>query len=146
MLGAEVIHVESAKRPDGLRMSAVRPMTDPQWWEWCPLFHGTNTNKLDLAVDLDTERGREIVLDLIERSDVVVDNFSPRVLEQWGMDQEQLLQRFPALVVVRAPAYGITGPWRERLAYAPTIEAQAGLAWITGFPTARPNRPRAWPT
>ncbi len=141
VLGAEVIHVESTKRPDGIRLNTTRPLSEPQWWEWCPMFQGSNTNKLDLAVELDTARGREVLLDLVEHSDVLLDNFSPRVLEQWDLDQTVLLERNPELVVLRAPAYGITGPWRERLAYAPTIEAQAGLAWITGFPDRGPEPP-----
>ncbi len=141
VLGAEVIHVESTKRPDGIRLNTTRPLSEPQWWEWCPMFQGSNTNKLDLAVELDTIRGRELLLELVDRSDVLLDNFSPRVLEQWDLDQSVLLERNPELVVLRAPAYGITGPWRERLAYAPTIEAQAGLAWITGFPDRGPEPP-----
>ncbi len=141
VLGAEVIHVESTKRPDGIRLNGTRPMSEPQWWEWCPMFQGANTNKLDLAVELDTERGRELLLELVDESDVLLDNFSPRVLEQWGLDQTTLLARNPALIVLRAPAYGITGPWRERLAYAPTIEAQAGVAWISGFPDRGPEPP-----
>ncbi len=141
VLGVEVIHVESTKRPDGIRLNTTRPLSEPQWWEWCPMFQGSNTNKLDLAVELDTTRGRELLLELVDRSDVLLDNFSPRVLEQWDLDQTVLLERNPALVVLRAPAYGITGPWRERLAYAPTIEAQAGLAWITGFPDRGPEPP-----
>jgi crotonobetainyl-CoA:carnitine CoA-transferase CaiB-like acyl-CoA transferase len=141
VLGAEVIHVESTKRPDGIRLNATRPMSEPQWWEWCPMFQGANTNKLDLAVELDTPRGRELFLELVERSDVVLDNFSPRVLEQLGLDQDVLLARNPRLVVLRAPAYGITGPWRERLAYAPTIEAQAGIAWVSGFTDRGPEPP-----
>ena len=76
------------------------------------MFQGANTNKLDLAVELDTERGRELLLELVEHSDVLIDNFSPRVLEQLGLDQDVLLARNPQLVVVRAPAYGVTGPWR----------------------------------
>ena len=141
VLGAEVIHVESTKHPDGIRLNGTRPMTEPQWWEWCPMFQGSNTNKLDLAVELDTARGRELLLQLVDHSDVLLDNFSPRVLEQWGLDQDVLLERNPGLVVLRAPAYGLTGPWRERLAYAPTIEAQAGLAWISGFTDRGPEPP-----
>ena len=72
---------------------------------------------------------------------MLIDNFSPRVLEQLGLDQDALLARNPRLVVLRAPGYGLTGPWRERLAYAPTIEAQAGLAWISGFPDRGPEPP-----
>jgi crotonobetainyl-CoA:carnitine CoA-transferase CaiB-like acyl-CoA transferase len=141
ILGAEVIHVESTKQPDGIRCNTTRPMSEPRWWEWCPMFQGSNTNKLDLALELDTERGRELFLDLAAVSDVVIDNFSPRVLEQLGLDQDVLLARNPRLVVLRAPGYGVTGPWRERLAYAPTIEAQAGIAWITGFPDRGPEPP-----
>src|SRR5829696_8330946 len=141
ILGAEVIHVESTKQPDGIRCNTTRPMSEPRWWEWCPLFQGSNTNKLDLAVELDTARGRELFLDLVAVSDVVIDNFSPRVLDQLGLDQDVLLAVNQRLIVVRAPGYGVDGPWRERLAYAPTIEAQAGIAWTTGFPDRGPEPP-----
>jgi crotonobetainyl-CoA:carnitine CoA-transferase CaiB-like acyl-CoA transferase len=141
ILGAEVIHVESTKQPDGIRCNTTRPMSEPQWWEWCPMFQGSNTNKLDLALELDTERGRALFLDLVAASDVVIENFSPRVLEQLGLDQDVLLARNPRVVVLRAPGYGIEGEWRERLAYAPTIEAQAGIAWTTGFPDRGPEPP-----
>jgi crotonobetainyl-CoA:carnitine CoA-transferase CaiB-like acyl-CoA transferase len=141
ILGAEVIHVESTKQPDGIRCNTTRPMSEPRWWEWCPMFQGSNTNKLDLAVELDTERGRELFLDLVAVSDVVIDNFSPRVLEQLGLDQDVLLARNPGVIVLRAPGYGVDGAWRERLAYAPTIEAQSGIAWTTGFPDRGPEPP-----
>ena len=141
ILGAEVIHVESTKQPDGIRCNTTRPMTEPRWWEWCPMFQGSNTNKLDLAVELDTERGRELFLGLVAVSDVVIDNFSPRVLEQLDLGQDVLLARNPRLIVLRAPGYGVDGPWRERLAYAPTIEAQSGIAWTTGFPDRGPEPP-----
>jgi crotonobetainyl-CoA:carnitine CoA-transferase CaiB-like acyl-CoA transferase len=141
ILGAEVIHVESTKQPDGIRCNTTRPMTEPRWWEWCPLFQGSNTNKLDLAIELDTARGREVFLELAAASDVVMENFSPRVLEQLGLGQDVLLERNPRVIVLRAPGYGIRGPWRERLAYAPTIEAQSGIAWATGFPDRGPEPP-----
>jgi crotonobetainyl-CoA:carnitine CoA-transferase CaiB-like acyl-CoA transferase len=141
ILGAEVIHVESTKQPDGIRCNTTRGMNEPRWWEWCPMFQGSNTNKLDLALELDTQRGRALFLALVAVSDVVIDNFSPRVLEQLGLAQDVLLARNPRLIVVRAPGYGVDGPWRERLAYAPTIEAQAGIAWTTGFPDRGPEPP-----
>jgi len=141
ILGAEVIHVESTKQPDGIRCNTTRPMSEPRWWEWCPMFQGSNTGKLDLAVELDTERGRDLFLELVAVSDVVIDNFSPRVLDQLGLDQDVLLAVNQRLIVVRAPGYGVDGPWRERLAYAPTIEAQAGIAWTTGFPDRGPEPP-----
>jgi len=141
VLGAEVIHLESTKRPDGLRCNTVLTLQDPEWWEWSPLFHAINTNKLSLALELDTERGRDVLLDLLSRSDAIVENYSPRVLENWGLGHEQLRERFPELIVLRAPAYGVAGPWRDRVAYAPTMEAQSGLAWITGYPDLTPEPP-----
>jgi crotonobetainyl-CoA:carnitine CoA-transferase CaiB-like acyl-CoA transferase len=141
VLGAEVIHVESTKRPDSLRTHTVRQLTDPQWWEWSPLFQALNTNKLDFAVELDDPRGRELFLELLGHSDAIIENYSPRVLENWGMGQDVLVELFPRLVVLRAPSYGVSGPWRERLAYAPTMEAQAGLAWMTGFVDLPPESP-----
>jgi crotonobetainyl-CoA:carnitine CoA-transferase CaiB-like acyl-CoA transferase len=140
-LGAEVIHVESTMHPDGLRCNTTRGLDEPEWWEWSPLFHGANANKLAIAVDLDSPSGREIFRRLLANSDVLVDNYSPRVLEHWDLGHLQLRREFPDLVVVRAPAYGVTGPWRDRLAYAPTMESQTGLAWLTGFPDCPPEPP-----
>src|SRR3954465_13508828 len=103
-------------------------MSEPSWWEWCPMFQGSNTNKLGVAVELDTDRGRELFLDLVAVSDVVIDNFSPRVLDQLDLDQDVLLARNPRVIVLRAPGYGVDGAWRERLPAAPTIAAPAGNA------------------
>ena len=62
MYGADVIHVESIQRPDGIRFQSVRPMTEDHWWEWAPLYQGPNTNKRDLTLNLSSPRGRELAL------------------------------------------------------------------------------------
>jgi crotonobetainyl-CoA:carnitine CoA-transferase CaiB-like acyl-CoA transferase len=139
MLGADVIHVESASRPDGIRMAATIPFGDPGWWETSPFFNATNTTKRDLAIDLQTERGRELLLDLIAKSDILIENYSPRVMDQLGLAYERLQEINPALIMVRAPAFGISGPWRERVGYAPTIDEAGGLAWVTGSPDGPPS-------
>jgi crotonobetainyl-CoA:carnitine CoA-transferase CaiB-like acyl-CoA transferase len=139
MLGAEVIHVEATKRPDGIRMASMIPMSEPGWWETSPFFNGTNTCKRDLTLDLQTERGRELLRRLIAQSDVVVENYSPRVMDQLGLSYEQLTSIKPDIILVRAPAFGIDGPWRERVGYAPTIDQASGLAWVTGEPGGRPK-------
>lgn len=138
MLGADVIHVEAAGRPDGIRMATTIPFGEPGWWETSPYFNGTNTTKRDLAVDVQTERGRELLLDLIATADVFIENYSPRVMDQLGLDYERLEEINPALIMVRAPAFGISGPWRDRVGYAPTIDASSGLSWVTGAPDGPP--------
>src|SRR5262249_17765473 len=86
MLGAEVIHVESTRRPDGTRLIAGRPITEDQWWEKSPIFAALNTNKKGLTLDLQNPRGRELLCSLIATCDVIAENFTPRVLEQIGLD------------------------------------------------------------
>ncbi len=72
----------------------------------------------------------------------MIENFSPRVIDQFGLDADVLLELKPDLVVVRMPAFGLTGPWRDRVGFAPTMEQIAGLAWVTGMPEGPPIAPR----
>jgi crotonobetainyl-CoA:carnitine CoA-transferase CaiB-like acyl-CoA transferase len=141
MLGADVIHVESAQRPDGMRMNTVKTVKDAQWWEWAPLFHGPNTNKRDLTLDLQKERGRELARQLISKCDLLLENYSPRVLEHWGLGYEEVHQLRPDIVMVRMPAFGLSGPWRDRTGYAQTMEQVSGMAWITGCRDQAPQIP-----
>ena len=140
-LGADVIHIEGPKRPDGIRMNSIRPMTEDQWWEWSPLFCGANTNKRDLTVDLSVPDGRAIALRLLATSDVMLENFSPRVVDQLGLGPEVARETNAQIVVVRMPAFGLSGPWRDRVGFAQTIEQAAGLAFVTGYPSEAPLIP-----
>jgi crotonobetainyl-CoA:carnitine CoA-transferase CaiB-like acyl-CoA transferase len=141
MFGADVIHVESAHSPDGMRYHTVKQMDDDGWWEWAPLFHGANTDKRDVTLDLTTEAGLELARQLIARSDVIVENYSPRVMESFGLDWPTIRSINPRAVFLRMPAYGTTGPWRDRVGYAQTIEMVSGLAWTTGFADGMPEIP-----
>lgn len=141
LLGADVIHVESARRPDPMRFNTIRSMEDDQWWEWSPLFQGPNTNKRGLTLDLGGDRGRELARELIARSDVVVENYSPRVMEGWGLSYEDVHAINPQAIMVRSPAFGLSGPWRDRGGYAQTMEMASGLAWLTGWPNDPPEVP-----
>jgi crotonobetainyl-CoA:carnitine CoA-transferase CaiB-like acyl-CoA transferase len=132
MLGADVIHVESAKRPDGMRFNTVKTMSEAGWWEWSPLFHGPNTDKRGLTLDLSGDRGRQLARALAAVSDVVVENYSPRVMDEWGLDYESLSPSNPGLIMLRMPAFGLSGPWRDRVGYAQTMEQVSGLAWVSG--------------
>jgi crotonobetainyl-CoA:carnitine CoA-transferase CaiB-like acyl-CoA transferase len=139
MMGADVIHIESVKRPDGLRAATLKFDMSDGWWEAGPFYASTNTNKRDLTLDMSSEIGRDLARRLMALSDVVVENYSPRVFEEWGLGWEQVCQINPSLVMVRAPGYGLSGPWRDRVAYATTIEQACGAAWVTGFPDDRPD-------
>lgn len=140
-LGADVIHIEGPKKPDGIRMNTIRPMTENGWWEWSPLFCGANTNKRDLTVDLSVPDGREIALRLLATSDVMIENFSPRVVDQLGLGPDVVRQRNAQIIVVRMPAFGLSGPWRDRVGFAQTIEQAAGLAFVTGYTGEAPVIP-----
>jgi crotonobetainyl-CoA:carnitine CoA-transferase CaiB-like acyl-CoA transferase len=141
MLGAEVIHVESTTRPDGARMIAGIAVTEDQWWEKCPVFRALNTNKKSVTVDFQTERGRELLRKLIARSDVLVENYTPRVIDQIGLDYERVRALRPDIVMVRMPGFGLTGPMRDNPAFGYVIEDAAGLTWLTGYPDASPVEP-----
>ncbi|MCV7383299.1 CaiB/BaiF CoA transferase family protein [Mycolicibacter longobardus] len=141
MLGADVIHVESTRRPDGTRLIAGIPVSEAQWWERSPIFSALNTNKKGLTVDLQHEAGREVLRKLIATADVIVENFTPRVLEQIGLDFNTVRQLQPGAIMVRMPGFGLDGPWRDNPAFAYVIEAASGVSWLTGFPERNPYEP-----
>jgi len=141
-LGADVIKIESATRPDLMRYTSTKPPTTDQWWEWGPLFHGVNNTKRGITLDLTNSEGRDLFLSLVESADVVLENFSPRVMEQFDLDYDVLAQRNPKIVMVRLPAYGLAGPWRNRTGFAQTMESITGMAWVTGWPDGPPLLPR----
>ncbi len=138
-LGAEVIHVESVSRPDGMRMIGGYFRDQGHWWERSWIYQGANTNKLGLTLDLTTDRGRGLFVDLAATSDVVVENFTPRVFENFGFDYSTLSADNPSLILARMPAFGLDGPWRDRPGFAQTMEQVTGLAWVTGH---RDDQPR----
>lgn len=136
-LGAEVIKVESPKRPDGMRFTSVRPGED-DWLEWSAVFHGVNANKRSIALDLRSGEDMEKARDLIRWADVVPENFSPRVFDDLGLTADAIRALNPTAVVVRMPAFGLTGPWRDRTGFAMTVEQASGLAWQTGYSDGPP--------
>lgn len=141
--GAEVIHVESAGRPDGVRMvGGMMSSTYGQWWEACPHFLHANSNKLGITLDLDTPTGRDLLERLIARCDAVVENFTPRVLENFGFGWEQIRALNPRAILMRMPAFGLSGPWRDHTGFAQTMEQFSGMAWITGHAADQPRIPR----
>jgi crotonobetainyl-CoA:carnitine CoA-transferase CaiB-like acyl-CoA transferase len=140
--GADVIKVESIQRPDGIRYSGGMRTDVDDWWEYGWVFHAMNTNKRSVTLDLESDDGVRLFMELVKQADAVVENFSPRVMDQFGLGADALLAVKPNLVVVRMPGFGLTGPWRDRVGFAPTMETIAGLAWVTGLPDGLPVPPR----
>jgi len=141
-LGADVIKVESIQRPDGIRFASTQQPSAERWWEWSAMFHGINAGKRGITLDLSRPRGLSLAKRLIARADVAIENFSPRVLDNLGLRYEELARENPGLVMVRMPAFGLDGPWRDRTGFAQTMEQISGLAWVTGFPDGPPMIPR----
>jgi crotonobetainyl-CoA:carnitine CoA-transferase CaiB-like acyl-CoA transferase/MFS family permease len=137
-LGADVVKVEAPKRPDGMRFATVRSADDPDWMEYGPTFHGTNPAKRSVTIDFSVPEGREVLLRLVERADVVVENFTPRVMVNAGLDYDELRARRPDIVMLRMPAFGLDGPWRDHSGFAQTMEQTTGIAWLTGTPEVDP--------
>jgi crotonobetainyl-CoA:carnitine CoA-transferase CaiB-like acyl-CoA transferase len=141
-MGADVIKVEAVQRPDGIRFSAaVRPSQDPMFYEMSALFHASNLGKRGITLDLGQPAGLALARRLVARCDVMVENFTPRVLENFGLDYDAVRAVQPDVVMVRMPAFGLTGPWRDRPGFAQTMEQITGMAWVTGYEGGPPIIP-----
>jgi crotonobetainyl-CoA:carnitine CoA-transferase CaiB-like acyl-CoA transferase len=138
-LGADVVHVESVTRADGMRYTSGVSTDRDDWWEYSALFHTSNTNKRDLTLDLTRAEGRSLALRLIEQADLVVENYTPRVIEQFDLGWDVVHATNPRAVMVRMPAFGLDGPWRDRPGFAQTMEQVTGLAWLTGHVDDQPR-------
>jgi crotonobetainyl-CoA:carnitine CoA-transferase CaiB-like acyl-CoA transferase len=140
--GADIVKVESIQRPDGFRYSGAFPFEGDDWYERSGLWQATNLNKRDLTLDLTSRRGLEIVRRLAAQADVVVENFSPRVVEQFGLDYESLAALKPDVIMIRMPGFGLQGPWREYVGWALNFEQTAGMSAVTGYPDGPPCNPQ----
>ncbi|MEE3067544.1 MAG: CoA transferase [Actinomycetota bacterium] len=140
--GADVVKVESIQRPDGHRYSGAFAYEGDDWYERSPIWQGTNLNKRDLTLDLTSQRGLEIARRLAAAADVVVENFSPRVVENFGLDYHGLTALNPDVIMVRMPGYGLAGPWRDYVGWALNFEQTAGMSAVTGYPDGPPCNPQ----
>lgn len=123
-LGAEVIKVEPPT-PDFSRMAF------PRTGEISGYYAQQNAGKRNISVDLNVPGAREVVLRLCDSADVVVENFRPGTMTSFGLGYDVLAQRNPRVVYASISGYGQRGSWRSRMAYAPTVHAEAGLTRTT---------------
>lgn len=140
--GADIVKVESIQRPDGHRYSGAFAYEGDDWYERSPIWQGTNLNKRDLTLDLTSPQGLDIARKLAARADIVVENFSPRVVEQFGLGYDSLVSLKPDVIVVRMPGFGLQGPWRDYVGWALNFEQTAGMSAVTGYPDGPPCNPQ----
>jgi formyl-CoA transferase len=134
-MGAEIIKVEPPGQPDPLReWGHARYEGRSLWW---PV---QSRNKKCVTLNLREEKGQELLLRLVERSDVLVENFRPGTLEKWDLAPERLWEANPGLVIARVSGYGQTGPYSARAGFASVSEAMGGIRYINGFPGEPPPR------
>ncbi len=126
--GADVIKVESAAFPDGMRASTPLGVS--------ALFASGHRNKRSLGINLRDPEGRRLFLELVAQSDVVLSNFKPGTLESLGLGPKVLLAANPQLVISESSAFGSTGPWSGRMGYGPLVRASAGLTAHWRYPDA----------
>ncbi len=104
-------------------------------------FSGTNRNKRAIAIDIGKPAGRDVILRLLERADVLVHNFRPGALEKWGLGYDAVLkQRFPRLILCHVTGFGADGPLGGFPGYDAVVQAMTGLMSINGTPANGPTR------
>jgi formyl-CoA transferase len=134
-MGAEVIKVEPPGAPDPLRTWGQAEV-DGHHVFWT--VHARN--KKAVTLNLREQRGRELFLQLVEKSDIIVENFRPGTLEKWGLGYDVLAGRNKGIILVRVSGYGQTGPDAQKAGYASVAEAVSGLRHLNGFPGQPPPR------
>jgi crotonobetainyl-CoA:carnitine CoA-transferase CaiB-like acyl-CoA transferase len=139
-LGADVIKVESVQRPDTWRYNMASPALGPQWWER-GRYRAINLNKRDITLDLASDRGRELFLELLKTADIVVENFAVRVMEKFGLGWDEVHAANPRAIMIRLPGFGLEGPWRDYVGFGPSFIYTSGHTALTGFPGGRPLNP-----
>jgi len=140
-LGADVIKIESIQRPDGMRFSGGIRRPD-NVWEFSPVTHSVNVGKRAITLDFGNPQGHALARRMVEWADIVVENYAPRVMEHFGLGWDEVHEINPNAIMCRMPAFGLTGPWRNRTGFAMTIEQASGLAWMTGHAGGPPMVPR----
>jgi benzylsuccinate CoA-transferase BbsF subunit len=129
-MGAEVIKVETRKRLDPVRFGPDNIERDP---EKDPLFHSINRNKLGILLNLTTPEGKILIRDLIKKSDVVVENFSPGVMKRLSLDYDELKKLKKDIIMISFPGVGSEGPLSDVVTYGPSLAALAGLDNLIGY-------------
>lgn len=125
--GAEVIKVQS-----GITATGAENNKSDYFAAW-------NRNKLGITLDMSHPEARKLVLELVRKSDVVMENFTSRVMDNWGLNYDELRRVKPDIVMVSLSGFGHTGPWKDYAALGPTVQALSGLTSLTGYDKGTPD-------
>ena len=155
-MGAEVIKIEGPARSDITRTGGLygtfpenepRPDNGPdndsggQWWDRSSTYNLINRGKKSLTLDLTTDRGKELFRELVCVSDVVLENYTPRVMRGFGLDYAELRKVRPDIIMASNTGYGHgDGPYSSYPAQATTQEGTHGLCWVTGYVGRPPSK------
>ena len=138
-MGAQVIRLESVQRLESYRTDSLYLNdVDGDFWNRGANFYEQNRNKLGLTLDLSRDEGRSVLRDLIAISDVFAENFTPRVVRNFGLEYADLRKIRPDIIMVSSTGYGFDGPWANFGATGPATEGAAGLAYMTGYKDGGP--------
>ena len=137
-LGAEIIKIEWPENERGRLPSSTTPQDVEVNLNTSGNFNDTNVNKRSLSLNVRTPKGLEIVKRLIAISDIVIENFSSRVLRNWGLGYEELCKLKPDIVYVSMSGYGHTGRHHHYTTFGPVAQAVSGLTFISGLPDKPP--------
>lgn len=132
--GADVLKIEPPGVGDPLRKWRKLKDGTSLWW------HVQSRNKRSLTLDLKTSEAQDIVRRLVAEADILVENFRPGTLEDWGLGWDALSELNPRLVMLRISGYGQTGPYRDRPGFGVVGEAMGGLRYLSGYPGQPPVR------
>jgi len=132
--GADIIKVETPVTGDALRKWRLIKNGTSVWWQV------QSRNKKSISLDLKKPEAQDIIRSLVRECDVLIENFRPGTLEEWGLDPKDLLQINPRLIVLRISGYGQTGPYKDRPGFGVVAEAMGGLRHLTAEPGRVPVR------
>ncbi len=149
-LGADVIKVESHHRVDPGRTNIANPgslgafpdnVTGADWWNRSSFFHELNRKQSSVTLDLRSDRGHELFVELVKRSDVLIESYTPRVMRGWSLDYPELRKHKPDLIMLSLTAFGHgPGPYASYTGTATSLEATHGHCSITGYRDGPPSK------
>ena len=138
--GAEVIKIEGPRQWDLLRGLGGIPRTEARWYNKAAYFNHNNRNKYAAALDLRQDAGRDLLLKLCAKSDVIVENYRANVMDNLGLSFDEVRAASPRIVYLSMPGHGKTGPEANYVTYGTNVEQLAGLVSISGYEGGAPQK------
>ncbi|HJP41723.1 MAG TPA: CoA transferase [Dehalococcoidia bacterium] len=138
--GAEVIKVESPRQWDLLRSLGRIPRSETRWFNQAAYFNHNNRSKYGFALDLSGDVGRDLLLKLAGKSDVIIENFRSEVMGNLRLMFEDLRKANPEIIYVSMPGHGKTGPEKDFVSFGSNVEQLSGLVSVSGYPGGEPTK------